>query len=213
MLLNQRDARLLMTGKTIARMCLFFCIVLGLVTFGVASSGFGTPARKPDSDKQKEKKATESHPAVDPSQYVGADTRKTCHEDVAVGYDKSPHWKTTLARHNGPEWQGCEACHGPGKEHAESGDPAKIIRLNAIGREESSKRCLGCHEFGQEHANFLRSEHLKNNVGCVDCHSIHAPKVQAKLLRATQPQLCYSCHLDVKPDFSKPFHHKVNEGL
>ena len=60
---------------------------------------------------------------------------------------------------------------------------------------------------------FCALEHIKNNVGCVDCHSIHAPKVQARLLKVQEPQLCYSCHLDVKPDFSKPFHHKVNEGF
>ena len=70
-----------------------------------------------------------------------------------------------------------------------------------------------CHEFGEEHANFLRSQHLKNNVGCVDCHSVHHPKVEQKLLKTALPSLCYSCHLEVKPDFSKPFHHKVNEGL
>ncbi|HLW51555.1 MAG TPA: DmsE family decaheme c-type cytochrome [Candidatus Angelobacter sp.] len=150
---------------------------------------------------------------VDPSQYVGADTCKTCHEEVAASYDKGPHWKTTLAKHEGPEWQGCEACHGPGKAHAESADPDKIIRFPKLSSEESSKRCLSCHQFGEEHANFLRSEHLKNNVGCVDCHSIHHAKVDRKLLRAAQPQLCYTCHLEVKPDFSKPFHHRVNEGL
>jgi predicted CXXCH cytochrome family protein len=33
------------------------------------------------------------------------------------------------------------------------------------------------------------------------------------LLKASQPQLCYSCHTDIKPLFSQPFHHKVNEGL
>jgi DmsE family decaheme c-type cytochrome len=33
------------------------------------------------------------------------------------------------------------------------------------------------------------------------------------LLRASQPQLCFSCHSDIKPAFSQPFHHKVNEGL
>jgi predicted CXXCH cytochrome family protein len=33
------------------------------------------------------------------------------------------------------------------------------------------------------------------------------------LLRASQPQLCFSCHSDVKPAFSQPFHHKVVEGL
>ncbi len=150
---------------------------------------------------------------VDPSQYVGSDTCKTCHEDMGKSFDRGPHWKTTMAKHAGPQWQGCEACHGPGKAHAESADPDKIIRFPSLSREESSKRCLGCHQLGEEHANFLRSEHMKNNVGCVDCHSVHHPKVEQKLLRAATPTLCYTCHLEVKPDFSKPFHHKVNEGL
>jgi DmsE family decaheme c-type cytochrome len=37
--------------------------------------------------------------------------------------------------------------------------------------------------------------------------------VQVHLLKDSQPVLCYGCHLDVKPEFSKPFHHRVNEGL
>ncbi len=150
---------------------------------------------------------------ADASQYAGTDTCRTCHEDAGKTFDKGPHWKTLSDKHHGPQWQGCESCHGPGKTHAESADPDKIIRFAGLSREESSKRCLTCHEFGEEHANFLRSEHLKNNVGCVDCHSAHHPQVQARLLRASQPGMCYSCHLEKKADFSKPFHHKVNEGL
>ncbi len=130
---------------------------MGLAGPNKQEKGSTPQAGKADQNKEKARKGKESHEAVDPSQYVGAETCKTCHEDVAKGYDKTPHWKTTLAKHTGPEWQGCEACHGPGKAHAESGDPDKILRLTTLGREESSKRCLGCHEFGQEHANFLRS--------------------------------------------------------
>ena len=153
-----------------------------------------------------------SNPA-DPSLYAGTDTCRTCHDDIAKAYDHSAHWKTTL-NHRGVQYQGCEACHGPGKAHAESGgDIAKIIRFKTLSREESSKRCLNCHEFGEEHANFLRSEHLKNNVGCIDCHSAHHPKVERALLTMAQPMLCYECHLEVKPQFSKPSHHRVNEGL
>lgn len=193
-------------------------IALAVVFAGAAAAASAQQGSdKKSSTQQKEKKdaaqkSTDQYTA-DPSQYVGADTCKTCHEEVAHSFDKGPHWKTTLSKHQGPQWQGCEACHGPGKEHAESADPAKIVRFPSLSREEASKRCLQCHEFGEEHANFLRSEHLKNNVGCVDCHSIHNPKVQIKLLKIAQPQLCYSCHLEVKPDFSKPYHHKVNEGL
>lgn len=213
-----------MSGKATKKLFALLFLVVGMATLGIAgpkkqsndkAPGAAAQNTNADGDKQKGKKVTlsEIQQSTDPSQYVGADTCKTCHEDVARGYDKGPHWKTTLAKHQGPQWQGCEACHGPGKEHAESADPAKIIRFPSLSAEEASKRCLSCHELGQEHANFLRSAHVKNNVGCNDCHSIHTPKVQANLLRMAQPQLCYSCHLDVKPDFSKPFHHKVNEGL
>jgi DmsE family decaheme c-type cytochrome len=150
---------------------------------------------------------------ADPSLYVGTDTCKTCHEEIGKTYDHSPHWKTMLT-HRGVQYQGCEACHGPGKAHAEAGgDITKIIRFKELSREESSKRCLSCHEFGEEHANFLRSEHLKNNVGCVDCHSAHHPKVERALLMMAQPMLCYGCHLEIKPQFSKPVHHRVDEGL
>ena len=191
-------------------------IALAVVFAGAAASAQQGSDRKSSTPQKQKKdaaqKSTDQYTG-DPSQYVGADTCKTCHEEVAHSFDKGPHWKTTLAKHQGPQWQGCEACHGPGKEHAESADPAKIVRFPSLSREEASKRCLQCHEFGEEHANFLRSQHLKNNVGCIDCHSIHNPKVQIKLLKLAQPQLCYSCHLEVKPDFSKPYHHKVNEGL
>jgi predicted CXXCH cytochrome family protein len=43
--------------------------------------------------------------------------------------------------------------------------------------------------------------------------SLEMPGQNPNLLRAPQPQLCFSCHSDVKPAFSQPFHHKVNEGL
>jgi len=206
-------------------------VSLSLMFFGVAAakqqkdtseSKQSKDAGKQDANQKKEKKNASGesagqkqmdHYKADPSQYVGTETCKTCHEEQGKSFDKGPHWKTTLAGHQGPEWQGCEACHGPGKEHAESADPAKIVRFGPLSREEASKRCLTCHEFGEEHSNFLRSQHLKNNVGCVDCHSVHSPKVGRQLLKAAQPTLCYSCHQEVKPDFSKPFHHKVNEGL
>lgn len=150
---------------------------------------------------------------ADPSLYAGTDTCRTCHADIAKTYDHSPHRKTML-NHRGVQFQGCEACHGPGKAHAESGgDITKIVRFKTLSREDSSKRCLECHAFGEEHANFLRSEHLKSNVGCIDCHSAHHPKVERALLTMAQPMLCYGCHAEVKPQFSKPFHHRVNEGL
>jgi len=33
------------------------------------------------------------------------------------------------------------------------------------------------------------------------------------LLKEAAPKLCYTCHLDVRAEFARPFHHRVNEGL
>jgi len=42
--------------------------------------------------------------------YVGADVYKTCHEDIYNGWEKSPHWKTTLDTKGGPSHQRSGLC-------------------------------------------------------------------------------------------------------
>ena len=156
---------------------------------------------------------------TDPSLYVGSETCKSCHEDMPAkgffkSYEDSPHYVTTLDTKRGPEWHGCESCHGPGKEHAEGGgDKSKIFTFKNASAADTSARCLGCHGYGPEHANFGRSAHLQNNVGCTDCHDTHHPKQSEHLMKVRQPQLCYGCHLEVNQQFARTFHHRVNEGL
>jgi DmsE family decaheme c-type cytochrome len=157
---------------------------------------------------------------TDPSLYVGSEVCETCHQDMPTKgfvkhYEDSPHFATTLDTKRGPEWRGCEACHGPGKAHVDSGgDPTKIFTFKNASAQEISSRCLGCHQYGEEHSNFGRSAHLQNNVGCTDCHDPHHAAQGAQfLLKQNQPQLCYGCHLEIKQQFSRPFHHRVNEGL
>lgn len=158
--------------------------------------------------------ASKPSPAKDQSQYIGAETCKTCHEDIYKGFEATPHFVTTLDTKKGPEWQGCEACHGPGKEHVDGGgDKTKIFTFRNASAKEISARCLDCHTYGEEHSNFARSAHLQNNVGCTDCHSPHHARESQKLLKEKQPQLCYGCHLETKPEFTRAFHHRVNEGL
>jgi DmsE family decaheme c-type cytochrome len=157
----------------------------------------------------------DSNPAnqpSDPTLYVGTDTCETCHQAEAESYGRGPHWRTETGKQKGPQWQGCEACHGPGKAHADTQDPTKIIRVTSLSAKQASERCLVCHEKNETHQNFMRSPHLTNGVGCTTCHSIHASKA-SPLLVSAQPGLCYGCHQSVTPDFSKPEHHRVNEGL
>jgi DmsE family decaheme c-type cytochrome len=180
----------------------------------------GSPQSQESSDKKKPMKqegALYQRP-TDPSLYVGSETCKQCHEDLYKNFETTPHFATTmegkLEAHQGVDWQGCEACHGPGKEHVDGGgDKTKIFTFKNASAAETSARCLGCHEYGEEHSNFARSAHLLNNVGCIDCHSPHHAKESEFLMRESTPGLCYKCHLEVKAQFAKPFHHRVNEGL
>ena len=154
--------------------------------------------------------------AVDLDKYVGAEVCKTCHADLFKQFETTPHWRTMLETRKGKEWQGCEACHGPGADHVNAGGGkgvGGVFAFQDAPASEISARCLACHEYGEEHANFARSVHNTNQVSCVDCHSPHHAKQPEYLLVARQPQLCYSCHGEVKADFSKTFHHRVNEGL
>lgn len=163
---------------------------------------------------EKPAKTKEAAPvAGDATQYVGPETCKTCHEDIYKAFEISPHWKTTLKR-RASEAQGCEACHGPGKAHVEGGgDKSKIFSSAGAPPDQASQHCLSCHRYGEEHANFDRSLHNVNSVSCVACHSAHHPKVAQYLLVQKQPELCYSCHTEIKQDFSRPFRHRVEQGL
>jgi DmsE family decaheme c-type cytochrome len=152
--------------------------------------------------------------STDPSKYVGAETCKTCHEKIYDGWEKTPHWKTTLDTKGGPSHQGCEGCHGPGADHvAGAGDVTKIFTFKNASTKEINARCMTCHAGGPQHMNAINSVHTQNNVSCISCHSPHHSETKEFLLAKAQPQLCYTCHLQQKSQFEMPFHHRVNEGL
>jgi predicted CXXCH cytochrome family protein len=146
--------------------------------------------------------------------YLGAETCRACHEEMYNGWEKSPHWKTTLDTKGGASHQGCEACHGPGGAHvAGGGDITKIFTFQNASVKQINDRCLTCHAGGNEHMNAINSLHSQNGVSCISCHSPHHAETKEYLLTKAQPELCYSCHLSKKAEFEMPFHHRVNEGL
>jgi DmsE family decaheme c-type cytochrome len=149
-----------------------------------------------------------------PSDYAGQEACIACHED------KGKQMATTVHAHaqvRGATFAaGCETCHGPGKAHMDAGGGkgvGNMLTFHNVSAAEKSAPCLRCHEYGEEHSNFARSQHNLNDVSCVDCHSPHHAQQSQYLLVDSQPSLCYSCHTEIKPEFSKPFHHRVNEGL
>lgn len=143
------------------------------------------------------------------SEFVGSETCAGCHEEVSKGFASNPH--TKMAQMHGQQGVTCESCHGAGKAHVDGGgDVSKIFNPAKGSAKQVDEKCLGCHR-GQ-HANFERSGHGEGNVSCIGCHSVHAGKDPEHLLKVSQPALCFQCHSDVKPQFSMPFHHKVEEG-
>jgi predicted CXXCH cytochrome family protein len=179
------------------RVC--WMILLGAAVFSAAALRAQAPAES-------------SAPAKDAaaSNFVGQETCATCHDEVSKKFEGNPHNKLAL-QHEG-KGVTCEGCHGAGKAHVDGGgDVTKIFNPAKASTKEVDEKCLGCH--AGTHPNFARSPHAKANVGCLSCHSVHAPGVQEKLLKAAQPTLCFQCHTDTKPAFDMPFHHKVNEGV
>jgi predicted CXXCH cytochrome family protein len=167
--------------------------------------------------------------------YVGSDAFKDCHEDQFKNFLHTTHSRLSTVSSWKGKVTGCESCHGPGKAHLEEGDPKKIVSFKNKSSKETSETCLGCHAGKEEHNNFRRGEHWRNDVGCTDCHTSHSPEpragdpgsnkflseadrrnrdlLAANMLRTSEPQLCVSCHTETKAQFTRPFHHKVLEGL
>src|SRR5262249_4378048 len=78
------------------------------------------------------------------SKYAGTDVCESCHEDLYKSFAKSAHAETLKSKD--PAKRGCEACHGPGVEHANAGDPELIQRYAGAKPEVILARCGSCHE-------------------------------------------------------------------
>lgn len=141
-----------------------------------------------------------------PGEYAGDDTCGFCHEEVAddfplTGHARAPGWEPDRT---------CETCHGPGLEHAESGGEIELIRPSQLSAREGSETCLACHAVRGDLQNARTSFHLRNEVGCLDCHSVHT--TAAHQLVRPGAELCADCHESQVGQFDLPRSHPMVEG-
>jgi len=168
----------------------------------------------PVAGQEKQEKKVPAAATAGSSEYAEVDACKACHDELYTAWEKSPHWKTTLNKEGGPSKMGCQGCHGPAANHvADPSDKSKLFLFEKASVKEINDRCLSCHQGGTQHMKAINSLHGDNGVSCTSCHSPHHPKTEEFLLAKAQPALCYGCHLQQKPQFDMPFHHRVNEGL
>jgi DmsE family decaheme c-type cytochrome len=136
-----------------------------------------------------------------------AETCKTCHEDVVKQFATTRHGKADRFQAWGFT-QSCSSCHGDVAEHAETGDPEKILSPAEMGPAKASQACLSCHLNESHQAFWQGSAHETSNLTCLSCHSVHRAKSLEKLLvRRTPNEACLSCHIDLrKAQFQRSTH-------
>jgi len=133
-------------------------------------------------------------PHIAGAQYVGSKTCAQCHGDMTEHFGGATHARLALADPKVGD-TGCEACHGPGSVHAESGGGAGTI----VNPGKSPETCFQCHldkrgQMSLPHAHPV----LAGQVSCVDCHDVH----QGNAVRgggaalAARTETCLRCHTE-----------------
>jgi len=145
------------------------CVALGV--FALTAASAQEPNQRPD-------------PAA--GKYVGVEVCQGCHVDAYTAFAASKRLMS-LKRPKISK-QGCEGCHGPGADHAEAGDPDKILRFPTASPAAIRQACTVCHQ-----AN-LGAAHEKARLTCLTCHSAHHSMERESILVAPTVQLCRRCH-------------------
>lgn len=149
----------------------------------------------------------------------GADTCLSCHDDqVTLAVFRTKH--AAPGDSNSPFGHGqlqCEACHGPGGDHAgrvrRGEERPSVVRFGSDSETpiaEQNGLCINCHHDDTGFA-WQGSGHDENTVACADCHTVHTER-DPLMATATQPDVCFNCHQQVRTETLKPYAHPIRQG-
>lgn len=149
-------------------------------------------------------------PSIPDAEFVGTESCEACHDEYTRGFATSHHAHLSLLGED-VEAVGCEACHGPGSIHVDSGGAYHTI----VNPKDSSDACFQCHLDKQSQFHLPYQHPIQNGaVSCGDCHDPHqgtfATRIQGFAVRSGN-QNCLQCH----PEQRGPYvfeHEAMREG-
>ena len=156
-------------------------------------------------------------PAVKNADYIGAARCLACHNQENLHFSETLHAKIfRLNPKNDRERLGCEACHGPGSNHARNAlDKTALIGFTkrwGTPLDVQNAQCLTCHEGGNR-LHWPGSMHAKSKLGCADCHNpMQKLSPNSLLARQSISETCYQCHKQQRAEFRKRSHMPLPEG-
>lgn len=165
-------------------------------------------------------------PDVSQSDYVGPETCRMCHSNYFQSYMKSVHG-TTHVPGSPARKKGCETCHGPGARHvSKGGGKGTMFAFEGnIEAQEKAGMCLACHADSKNLAFWNMGRHKTGSLACNTCHVVHVGmkpqrvsagylplSARSKIMRSPVPDLCFSCHKDIRSQTLRSSHHPIREG-
>ena len=110
----------------------------------------------------------------------------------------------------------CTSCHGQSENHQKDPGGARPEVVFAKDSKHVSPTdarngaCLNCHETGKR-LHWSGSKHQTEDLACASCHTVHAPQDKV-LVKATQPEVCFTCHKTERAQTHRISHHPILEG-
>lgn len=194
------------------RQVLLLSAVIGALGAGAGTAVAAEPAKAKEAPKdlilKGDAKCTGCHDEADDSKPTMLDLKPSV---LAIG--KTKHG--TVADSRTPT---CTDCHGESEKHVShkgSDKPPKADRTFGKNTKtpatERNEACISCHKRDAKRSHWAGSIHESRDVACTSCHKVHTAhdKVRDK---ATQPEVCFTCHKEQRAQANRPSHHPIIEG-